>query len=197
MVETSTQRLGEVIEASTTGVTTQCYRLYESPPIGSLVRCGDASPVYAIVYEVATRSLDPARHPIPRGEGEATEEGVYLSNPQLNRLLCTEFRALVVGHRGDGQMRRYISPLPPRIHSFVYPCGEGEIREFTASFEFLPALLAAPVNALDDIIAAFLRQASAAHPDPQRFLVDAGKELAALMGGQLQRLNNMLRRLSS
>lgn len=192
-----TQRVGEVVEASTTSFTSQCYRLYEAPPLGSLVRCGDGGPIYGIVYEVSTRSMDPARHPIARGRDEETEEAVYLSNPQLSRLLLTEFRSLVVGHQTNGQLRRYLSPLPPRIHSFVHQCGDEELRGFSASLEFIPIILAAPmVSAPDDVVASFLRRASAAHPDPEAFLVRAGKELAALMGGQLQRLNNMLRRLS-
>ncbi|MGH2544352.1 MAG: hypothetical protein ACRDIB_16290, partial [Ardenticatenaceae bacterium] len=96
-----------------------------------------------------------------------------------------------------GQIRRYASPLPPRIHSFVYQCSEDELREFTGSLEFLPTLLDTPVTSLDEVIIPFLRMASAAHPDPRQFLVGAGKQLAVLMGGQLQRLNNVLRRLSS
>ena len=189
-------RLGEVVEASTSEFTTQCYRLYEAPPLGSLVRSGDDAPVYAVVYEVATRSMDPARHPIPRGQDEDTEEGVYLSNPQLNRLLATEFRAVVVGHRSDGEVRRYLAPLPPRIHSFVYRCDGEELQAFSSSLDFMPIILAAPVTATDDVLTSFLRQASATHPEPERFLVEAGKELAVHLGGQLQRLNSALRRLS-
>jgi hypothetical protein len=192
----SATRLGEIIEASTTEFTTQCYHLYEAPPLGSLVRCGDDSPIYGIVCEVATRSMDPARHPIPRGFDEDTEEGVYLSNPQLNRLLYTEFRAIVVGHKNDNGLRRYLPPYPPRIHSFVYECGGDDLAAFSSSLEFLPIIMSASISAHDDVIASFLRNASKAHPDPQAFLVSAGKELAVLMAGQLTRLNNVLRRLS-
>ena len=189
-------RLGEVVEATTTEFTTQCYRLYEAPPLGSLVRSGDANPIYGIVYEVATRSMDPARHPIPRGGDEDTEEEVYLNNPQLNRLLLTEFKSMVVGYQSDGGLRRYLAPLPLRIHSFVYHCEGEELREFSDSLDFLPIILSAPISAQDDVIASFLRQASESHPDPQRFMIGAGKELAVYFAGQLQRLNNVLRRLS-
>ena len=189
-------RLGEVVEATTTEFTTQCYRLYEAPPLGSLVRSGDANPIYGIVYEVATRSMDPARHPIPRGGDEDTEEEVYLNNPQLNRLLLTEFKSMVVGYQSDGGLRRYLAPLPLRIHSFVYQCEGEELREFSDSLDFLPIILSAPISAQDDVIASFLRQASESHPDPQRFMIGAGKELAVYFAGQLQRLNNVLRRLS-
>ena len=191
----SADRVGEVVEATTTLFTTQCYRLYEAPPLGSLVRSGDDSPVYGIVSEVATQSMDPARHPIARGQDEDTEEGVYLSNPQLSRLLHTEFSSTVVGHQTDGRLRRYLAPLPPRIYSFVYQCSGEELRTFSTSLEFIPYLLAAPIGAPDDTIASFLRRASGHHPEPERFLIDAGKELAILLGDQLQRLNNVLRRI--
>ena len=192
----ATTRIGEVIEASTTEVRTQCYRLYESPPLGSLVQCGDENSVYGIVCEVSTQSMDPGRHPIPRGENEDTEEGVYLSNPQLNRLLYTEFRAIVVGHRSDGDIKRYLAPYPPRIHSFVYECGGDELQEFSSSLEFIPILLSSPISAQDDVLSSFLRIASVSHTQPEEFLVAAGKELAALMAGELPRLNNVLRRIS-
>ena len=194
--QNTTRRLGEVVEASTTEFTTQCYRLYEAPPLGSLVRSGDANPVYGIVYEVATRSMDAARHPIPRGEDEESEEEVYLNNPQLNRLLLTEFQSMVVGFQSGDGIRRYLAPLPLRIHSFVYQCDGEDMREFSSSLDFLPIILSAQISAPDDVIASFLRQASESHPDSQRFLVGAGKELAVYFAGQLQRLNNVLRRLS-
>ena len=198
-------RLGEVVEASTTGFTTQCYELYQAPPLGCLVRSGslrqahdaDDSAVFGIVWEIATRSMDPARHPIARGRDEDTEEDVYLSNPQLSRLLLTEFRAVVVGHRSNGRVYPYLAPQPPRIHSFVYRCDDEELKAFSGSLEFVPILLATPITAPDDVIAAFLRQASASHPDPERFLIYAGKELASLLGGEMQRLNSLLRRLST
>jgi hypothetical protein len=191
-----TQRLGEVVEASTTEFTTQCYRLYEAPPLGNLVRCGDEEVVYGIVFESSTGSMDPARRPIARGEDEDSEEAVYRSNPQLTRLLLTEFRSLVVGHASDGRMRRFLAPAPPRIYSFVYRCDDEELREFSSSLDFLSILLSTPISAQDEVVAAFLRQASVTHPDPQGFLVESGKALVGHMGGQLQRLNNILRRLS-
>jgi hypothetical protein len=189
-------RVGGVIEASTTGFTTQCYELYEAPPLGSLVRCGEDGVIYGIVYNVTTRGMDQGRRPIARGRDEETEEAVYLSNPQLRRLLVTEFEALSVGHLSEGRVLRYLAPLPPRIHSFVHRCDSDELRDFSGSLDFIPALLSAPIAAPDDVVTSFLRLAGASHPDPERFLIDAGKELAIYLAGKMQRLNNVLRRLS-
>ena len=124
--ESGELRLGEVVEASTTQIIAQCYDLYTAPPLGSLVSCGmsdaaggDGDMIYGIVCEVSTRSIDPGRRPIARGRDEDDEDAVYEANPQLSRLLSTEFNAMVVGHRRDGSLYRWLAPLPPRIHSFV------------------------------------------------------------------------------
>ncbi len=194
--EKAPRPIGEVVAASTTEFVTQCHALYEAPPLGSLVRCRGDSPIYGVVGDVTTRSIDPGRRPMALGEDEDTEEAVYQRNPQLNRLLSTEFRSVVVGHREDGRLNRYLAPLPPRIHAFVYRCDGEEMLELTGSLDFLPTLLASPIGSPDDVIAAFLRQAGQCHPEPEGFLVDAGKKLAVLLAGQLQRLNGILRRLS-
>ena len=129
-------RLGEVVEATTTEFVVQCYELYTAPVLGSLVRCGDDEAIYGIVHEIGTRSIDTGRRPIARGRDEEDEEAIYESNPQLSRLLSTEFRALSVGHIENGALRRWLAPLPPRIHSFVYPCSDGALREFSAELDF-------------------------------------------------------------
>ncbi len=95
-------RVGEVIEASTTVFTAQCYELYGSPALGSLVKTGDGTvEQYGIVYETVTAGIEPGRRPIARGKDESDEEDVYKNNPQLLKLLRTEFSSLVVGYRGD------------------------------------------------------------------------------------------------
>ncbi len=189
-------RVGEVVAASTTEFTVHCYRLYDAPPLGSLVRAGSDAIIYGVVGEIATNSLDPGRRPIAVGERAGTEQDVYEGNPQLNRLLSTELRCVVAGHRADGQVKRHLAPLPPRIHAFVHACGSDELREFSASLEFLPLLASAPFGSTDDVIASFLRLASRAQPEPEAFLVDGGKELARLLSGQTQRLSVILRRLA-
>jgi len=188
--------VGEVVEAATTEFVAQCHELYGSPPLGALVKTGGEDTVYGVVAEMATRSLDPGRRPVAMGAGEADVEAIYSRNPQLGRLLSTEFRTVVVGHMADGRLNRYVAPLPPKIHDMVYPCDAEETREFSGSLHSLPLLLSAQVGSPDDVAAAFLRGASRSHADPRAFLVGAGRELASLLGGDLQRLNGILRRLA-
>jgi hypothetical protein len=191
------ERVGEVIQASTTEFVAQCYELYQIPPLGSLVKTKDqALELYGIVYNAATTSLEPGRRPIARGKDEKTEEGIYQASPQLLKLLRSEFGALVVGHRQDKKLYHYLPPTPARIHGFVYQCTPSEVMEFGQSFDFLNILVNArlPVST-EELIAAALRQMSQAYKDPRAFLVAAGKELAALLSGDINQLKAILGRI--
>jgi hypothetical protein len=191
------ERVGEVIEASTTGFSAQCYELYQIPPLGSLVKSGDASAeIYGIVCNAATTSLEPGRKPIARGKEEKTEEAIYSSSPQLAKLLRSQFEAVVVGYKEGDKLYQRLSPRPARIHSFVYQCTPAEITEFGRSFDFLNILVNAklPLPA-EELAGAALRQMSQAHKDPRAFLVAAGKELAVLLSDDFARLKNILGRL--
>ena len=191
------ERVGEVIEASTIEFVAQCYELYQSPPLGSLVKTIDLPvELYGIVYHATTTSLEPGRRPIARGKDEASEEEIYRSSPQLLKLLRTEFSALVVGYRENEKLYRYLPPKPARIHGFVHRCHPDEVREFSQSFDFLNILLNAhvPVSA-EELVAASLRQMSQVYEDPHAFLVAAGKELAILLSGEFNRLKAILGRL--
>ena len=190
------QRVGEVIEASTTDFVAQCYELYRLPPLGSLVKTRDLPiELYGIVYHATTASLEPGRRPIARGKDEDSEEAIYQSNPQLSKLLRSEFSTLVVGYK-DEKVRHYLPPQPARIHGFVYQCHPDEVREFSQSFDFLNILLNTnlPVPA-GELIAACLRRMSQVYEDRQAFLVAAGKELANLLSGEFKQLKAILGRL--
>ena len=189
-------KIGEVIEASTGQFVTECYELHSPPPLGSLVKTSDGDvEIYGVVCNAATESIEPNRRPIARGKEEATEESIYRQHPQLSKLLRTTFDTLVIGHGQRGEIHHYLPPRPPRVHSFVYLCEQDVVCRFTRSLDFLPTLLGARAEAVDEIVAACLRQASCAHEDQRAFMVGAGKELATLLGGELNRLNAILRRI--
>jgi len=191
------QRVGEVIEASTTDFVAQCYELYQSPPLGSLVKTRDLPvELYGIVYNATTTSLEPGRRPIARGKDEDSEEEVYRSSPQLLKLLRSEFSALVVGHKENEKLYHYLPPKPARIHGFVYLCPPEEVKEFSQSFDFLNILINAHLSvSADELVAACLRQMSQAHEDRHTFLVAAGRELAILLSGQFNQLKAILGRI--
>jgi len=189
-------KIGEVIESSTGQFVAECYELHSPPSLGSLVKTSDGDvEIYGVVCNAATESVDPGRRPIARGKEEDTEEGIYRQNPQLSKLLRTTFDTLIVGHSQGDELHHYLPPRPPHVHSFVYLCEPDEVCRFTQSLDFLPILLAPRAGAVDEIVSACLRQASCAHNDKRAFLIKAGKELAVLLSGDLNRLNAILRRI--
>lgn len=191
------QRVGEVIEAGTTDFVAQCYELYQSPSLGSLVKTADLSvELYGIVYQATTTSLEPGRRPIARGKDEASEEEIYKSSPQLLQLLRSEFSALVVGYRENEKLHHYLPPKPARIHGFVHLCSPEEVKKFSQSFDFLNILINTHLpTPADELIAACLRQMSQVYEDPHPFLVAAGKELAILLSGEFNQLKAILGRI--
>ncbi len=191
------QRVGEVIATSTTYFVAQCYQLYQLPPLGSLVKTGDAElELYAIVYNATTTSLEPGRRPIARGRDETSEEAIYRSSPQLEKLLRSEFSALVVGHRAGDKVHHYLPPKPARIHSFVHLCPPQEVKGFSQSLGFLNIIINTHLPLpQDELIAACLRQMGQAHEDGATFLVSAGKHLAAMLSDDFSQLVAILERI--
>src|SRR5512147_3158092 len=134
-------RIGEVIEASTAGYTAQCYELYHTPPLGSLVITLETTlALYGLVCNVSTAGLEPGRRALARGRDEASEEDVYRSNPQLLKLLRSEVQVVVVGFLDAGRLFQHLPPNPARIHSFVYKTSPEQIKYFSRSFDFLGLL---------------------------------------------------------
>jgi hypothetical protein len=103
--------------------------------------------------------------------------------------------ALVVGYKEGDVLYQHLPPHPARIHSFVYLCQSDEVQNFSQNPGFLNIIInAAPVPA-DELITAVLRQMSRSYEDPYPFLITAGKELAALLSNQYDRLRVLLGRL--
>lgn len=190
-------RIGEIVEATTTEYIAQCYDLYELPSLGSLVKTADGeTELYGIVYNAATAGIEPGRRPVVRGKNEPDEEAVFNSNPQLKKLLRSEFNVIIVGYRYGERFYYYLPSRPAHIHGFVYSCQVEEAKLFSASLEFLDVIfntrLALPA---EEIAGAALRQMSLAYEEPRRFLVNAGKHLAVILGDDFNRLRIVLGKL--
>jgi hypothetical protein len=204
--EKKLERAGEVIEACTRDFTAQCYDLYQLPPLGSLVKtrcefkqdlCDQDTYLYGIVYEALTSGIEPGRRPIARGKDEASEEEIYRANPQLRKLLKSEFHALVTGYEKGGQVFQCLPPQPARIHGFVYMCEPEEIKKFSQSFDFLNILLKSRINIpVEELVGAALRRMGRVYgPQRHAFLVSAGKELAVLLSADYSQLKVILKGL--
>ncbi|MBI2858388.1 MAG: hypothetical protein HYX90_04850 [Chloroflexi bacterium] len=188
-------KVGEVIGANTASFTGQCYELHHPPALGSLVKASDGEvDIYGLVSSAETRSLDEGRKPVARGMADSNED-IFQAHPQLARLLCTEFTAIVVGHQADNAVRQYLPPRPARIHSFINSCDKAEVRDFSASTGFLRMVVTDESPWIDEVISACLRLFSESHPAPESFLVAGSRELGILLGGDFHRLANIMRRV--
>ena len=187
-------RVGEVVETSTTGFVAQCYELYGAPPLGALVKAGGPYPAYGVVHQVTTQGIDPTRRPVARGQEEANEEDVYRSNPQLAHLLRTDFQAVVVGHGAESGLRYHLPPTPPPIYAFVHACGLEEVRLFTSNTAFLRPLATSSIAALEEVVAACLRYVASAQKDQEAFLTGVGMQLASFFPGDFRRVEIILQR---
>lgn len=190
-------KIGEIIEARTDQFIAESYELHNSPPFGSLVKTTDGVlDIYAIVYNAGTGSIEPGRRPVARGKQETDEDDIYRNNPQLCKLLRTEFSGLVVGYRDGDAVYHYLAPRPAHVHGFVYQCTNKELLEFTSVLDFLSILVNATTTySSDELVAACLRQAAQAYDDKYTFMVKAGKILAHLLCNEPQRLDTVLRRM--
>jgi len=193
------EKIGEIIESSSINFTAQSYELYKTPPLGSLVKARWDTDrwLYGIVYNTVTTGIEPGRKPVARGRDAEDEEDIYRSNPQLAKLLKSEFNVLVVGHKQSDRIYQYLPPKPARIHGLVYQCEPDEVKEFSRSFDFLNILLKARVDIpVEEMVAAALRMISHVYGDEKHaFLVSAGKELAVLLSRDYAQLKVILKGL--
>ena len=171
---------------------------FDPPPLQIRAGVGLPPAVYALVYAANTASLEPNRR--PSALGFADEDEMRMQQPQIFELLRTEFSGLLIAYSegGDKPLRRHLPPLPPRIHSRVYPCSPEETRMLTEDMSFLRSLLLPSGGALagvpsDELAAACLRTAREAHADDQAFLLRAGRTLATLLAADYERLQAILR----
>jgi hypothetical protein len=193
MNESSSEIIGQVVQADIASFTAACLQLHQTPPLGSLLKVEEGSTILAVVCNASTESVD-GRPPVARLSGETDLDSYLEKHPHLRHLLQTKCEAVVVGHQDGAQIRHYLPSAPAPLFAPVRLCSTEETARFSQNLDFLKLLLAAPAHG-DEMTAACLRHAAAAHTDGRAFLVRAGKELARLLGAEPQRLTSILRRV--
>ncbi len=200
------ERIGEIIEASTTQFIAGSYELLETPPFGSMVRAQARNPqigVYGLIYQISTGSREPGGRAIVRGRTytgrELYDDQIYAAHPDLAEVLQTEFAAITVGFCEAGQIYHYLPAHPPPVHYSVYPCSIAEQITFSNQFDFLRGILFAPNLPSDELTAAAIRTFAhvrqAQCGDCEGYLLDVGRELARLLKDDYDRLSALLRRI--
>ena len=69
------EHIGEVIESSTSQFLAESCELNGAPPFGSFVKTGCAMPVYGLVFNVCTHSIEPNRRATAYGGGILDRSG--------------------------------------------------------------------------------------------------------------------------
>ena len=188
------ERVGEIVEASTTRFRAVSVRAFEPPAFGSFVRTSsDERVTYAVVANVAHGSTDPSRRAIPLGR---TWDELVSEQPQVFDLLQTEFEAVTVAFCDHGSdVHAFLPPVPPRVHDFISLCADHEIRALTSDLSFVRTLGASALPVTGELIAAAIRGAAAAREDGRSFLLRAGREVADLYRSDYEQACAVLRRL--
>ncbi|WP_333691691.1 HAS-barrel domain-containing protein [Chloroflexus sp.] len=201
MTTSPNDRIGEIIESSTTMFVAATYELLASPPFGALVQATTPDPalrVYGLVYDIHTGSREPGGRAIVRGRAYSGrnlyDEQIYREHPDLGEVLQTEFAVLTVGYISDGRLLQRLPPQPPPVHYSVYGCAPAELVTFSDQLEFLRTVLLAPGIPNDELLAASVRALAAARRDGPAYLVRVGRELARLLKDDYDRLMALLHR---
>ncbi len=191
-------RIGRVTRCSTRGFV-GAVRLPEpdQPSFGLFCQVEaqqGQSQVIGVVYDISVEDDAFARQ-LATAEGLTPEQ---LQDTQANRQVPIEFSALAVGYRDGEGIRHALPPQPPATLAEIRPLSPPEVREFSDRLGFLSLILAAPEVPVDELLAAALRQAAAARPEGERrrFLIEAGREIARLLGHDLARLEKVVRSIS-
>ena len=66
------------------------------------------------------------RRAVRRSQNGAVDEAVYKEHPQLERLLQTLFRVVLIGCHEGASLRQTLPPSPPPLHFAVHPCAADE-----------------------------------------------------------------------
>ncbi len=193
-------RVGRVLRAGTRGFAIGCAVMQpDIPAFGSFVWAEGQTPgegIYGLIYDVSVED-DPFVRQLISAELREEDEKIVVRDQRENRQVPIEVSVLAVGCDDGENVRHCLPAQPPVTLDWLYQCSDGEVRAFTARFDYFRLVLEAREVPADELLAASLRAAAAARPEDERenFLIQAGRELARLLAGDPVRLEGLLRRL--
>lgn len=189
--------IGRVLRSSIRGFVAGSHIPEPDVPIfGSFVKAeiqGGATDLIGLVYDIQVAD-DPLVRQLALQE---QPDQVALADQLKHRAVPIEIGVVAVGYRNGDRVFHGLPPQPPIMLDRILICDDDEVCAFTARLDFLRLLLDSREVPADELIVACLRLAAQARPAPERrpFLLDAGRELARLMGADLVRLEALLGRL--
>ncbi len=189
-------RIGEIIETTSTAIIAEGTELNQPPALGALceMQSRDGRTVYGVVSFGRTVGFDPGRRAVRRGSDAVADAEVYRQNPELSRILRTEFSAALVGWQdAAGRIWQRLPAQPPPLHYSVHACAPQTVARFSESLGYLRLLLNTMGDlSPDQLIAANVRAVYAARGDDAAWLEHAGREIAGLLKNDHERLMTVL-----
>lgn len=194
--------IGNVLRADIRGfVVASRIPAPEVPTFGTFVRAPiqqDTAELVGLVYDIRLQD-DPFLRNLATtvfpGDPQSDE---IIRDQRENRVVPVEISVAAIGYRyrAAGAYVYGFPPQPPMILHQIAVCPDAEVREITASPEFMRALLDNRDIPTDELIPATLLRASALRePDDLRYLIQAGRYMTHELARDPVRVERILRRI--
>jgi hypothetical protein len=166
------------------------------PVFGSFVKAEiqrGATELIGLVYDIQIAD-DPFIRQLALQE---EPDQVALADQREIRGVPIEVGVVAVGYHDGQDVFHGLPPQPPIMLNRILICDDAEVVAFTGRLDFLRLLLNSREVPADELMVSCLRLAAQARPEAERrpFLLNAGRELARLLGADLVRLEALLGRL--
>jgi len=189
--------IGEIIEVSSRSAIAQSYELYDCPPIGSVVKCGDdTEDIYGVITNIETRSIDPGRRPNPKGPGFAEVNELYKSNPEITHLMKTEFNIVFLGYKHENTTTISIPPTPPRIFSFISTLPEDEMINIFSDEGLVKFIVNSNMELKDDVIIMIISKYLNSKKTKTEEIGSFTSQLVGALPDQITRITNIIQNLN-
>lgn len=195
MSESQAPIIGRLLSADTTGFVMGCHvNQLEVPSFGALVRAPleNDYQVYGLIHNIRIQDDGLVRQLVT---AESVSEAVIADN-RLNRNVPLEISALALGYQESDRIYHLLPPRPPLSLDLFYLCSAEELRRFTRAgrFGYFRHILRAKDLPVGELLAAHIRQASAAHQSAgdRTWEDQATRELIILLRDDYQVLMSVL-----
>jgi len=185
--------VGRVLSAGTTALVVGCrVSQLETPSFGALVRIpvGAQDQVFGLIHDISIQDDGLVRQLVT---AEQVSEEVVRDNRE-RRIVPVQLSVAVLGCEVGGQIRHHLPPRPPLSLDLVYLCDRSDVQRFTAAgqFGYFRHLLNLQDLPIGEILAAHIRDARGAHPDPRAWTDAAVRELITLLRDDYPTLTSVL-----
>ncbi len=193
-------QIGHLLRAGTTGFVAGCsVSQLEAPSLGALVRAplGEETSAYGLIADIRIDDDGLVRQLVTAGNVSAE----VMHDNRERRIVPVEMSVLAVGYEEAGKISHLLPPRPPLSLDVIYLCSEAELVRFTEAgtgpersrrgFGYFRHVLQAKDIPIGEVLAAHIRQASAARKDGA-WAEQATQELITLLRDDYPTLMSVL-----